>query len=145
MLYPIELRVPKAIFNATLSLREVQFATRWVCGCIAASTSISERGLNLGPAAGWDVPALRPATKSGAYCSQFRGIFLPFSAAACYKANMASGLTIGFLGAGKMATALAKGFIRAGLVSPAEIIASDFSESAAASFAPSIIEIIARI
>jgi len=31
---------------------------------------------------------------------------------------MAAKLTIGFLGAGKMATALAKGFLRAGLVCP---------------------------
>ena len=38
---------------------------------------------------------------------------------------MATKLTIGFLGAGKMATALARGFIRAELVVPKEIIASD--------------------
>ena len=48
---------------------------------------------------------------------------------------MASQLTIGFLGAGKMATALAKGFVQAGLVSPEQIIASDVNESSAASFA----------
>src|SRR5947209_6394025 len=34
-------------------------------------------------------------------------------------------LTIGFVGAGKMATALARGFVRAGLVSAKDIIASD--------------------
>jgi pyrroline-5-carboxylate reductase len=48
---------------------------------------------------------------------------------------MASNLSIGFLGAGKMATALAKGFIRAGLVTPNEVIASDVTEAACAAFA----------
>ena len=48
---------------------------------------------------------------------------------------MASKLTIGFLGAGKMATALAKGFIRAGLVTSKQVIASDVSEAALAAFA----------
>src|SRR5258706_11384858 len=47
---------------------------------------------------------------------------------------MASKLTIGFLGAGKMATALAQGFIRAGLVTGKQIIASDTSAVAAAAF-----------
>jgi pyrroline-5-carboxylate reductase len=47
---------------------------------------------------------------------------------------MASNLSIGFLGAGKMATALAKGFIRAGLVTPKQIIAGDVSEAACAAF-----------
>ncbi len=48
---------------------------------------------------------------------------------------MAAKLTIGFLGAGKMATALAKGFLRAGLVTPRQIQASDPSEAACAAFA----------
>jgi pyrroline-5-carboxylate reductase len=48
---------------------------------------------------------------------------------------MASRLTIGFLGAGKMATALARGFIRAGFVTPRQIIAGDVSEAAGAAFA----------
>ncbi|MGD0615076.1 MAG: NAD(P)-binding domain-containing protein, partial [Verrucomicrobiota bacterium] len=48
---------------------------------------------------------------------------------------MASKLTIGFLGAGKMATALAKGFVKAGLVTPKQLIASDPSEAARAAFA----------
>src|SRR6201999_805392 len=47
---------------------------------------------------------------------------------------MASKLSIGFLGAGKMATALAKGFINAGLVTAKQIIASDLSEAACAAF-----------
>src|SRR6185295_5481420 len=38
---------------------------------------------------------------------------------------MAAKLTIGFLGTGKMATALAKGFIRAGLVAPKQVFGSD--------------------
>jgi pyrroline-5-carboxylate reductase len=51
---------------------------------------------------------------------------------------VASKLTIGFLGAGKMATALAKGFIRAGLVTPKQLIAGDPSEDAMAAFAQEI-------
>ena len=48
---------------------------------------------------------------------------------------MATASTIGFLGAGKMATALAKGFIRAEIVFPKEIIAGDPSEIALKNFA----------
>jgi pyrroline-5-carboxylate reductase len=48
--------------------------------------------------------------------------------------RMASKLSIGFLGAGKMATALARGFIRAGLVTAKQIIASDVNERARAAF-----------
>jgi pyrroline-5-carboxylate reductase len=48
---------------------------------------------------------------------------------------MASKLTIGFLGAGKMATALARGFVRAGLATPKQVIASDVSEAARTAFA----------
>jgi pyrroline-5-carboxylate reductase len=48
---------------------------------------------------------------------------------------MAAKLTIGFLGAGKMATALAQGFIRAGLVTAKQCIASDPSPGACAAFA----------
>ena len=51
---------------------------------------------------------------------------------------MASKLTVGFLGAGKMASALAKGFVRAGLVTPKQIIASDVSEAASAAFAKEV-------
>lgn len=47
---------------------------------------------------------------------------------------MAVKLTLGFLGAGKMATALARGFIQAGLVSPRQVIASDPSHAARAAF-----------
>jgi pyrroline-5-carboxylate reductase len=43
---------------------------------------------------------------------------------------MATPLKIGFLGAGKMATALARGFIRAELAAPREIMASDPADSA---------------
>lgn len=48
---------------------------------------------------------------------------------------MSAKLTIGFLGAGKMATALAQGFIRAKLVSPKQIIASDSVSAARTAFA----------
>ena len=48
---------------------------------------------------------------------------------------MAGNVKIGFLGSGKMATALAQGFLRAGLVSPAECLASDINESAREGFA----------
>ena len=48
---------------------------------------------------------------------------------------MPAKLSIGFLGAGKMATALAKGFIRAGLVTPKLLTASDPSAAARAAFA----------
>jgi pyrroline-5-carboxylate reductase len=47
---------------------------------------------------------------------------------------MAAKLTIGFLGAGKMATALAQGFIRAGLTSAKQILASDPYDGACAAF-----------
>lgn len=48
---------------------------------------------------------------------------------------MASKLSIGFLGAGKMATALAKGFLRADLVTPKSLIASDPYEPMRKAFA----------
>lgn len=51
---------------------------------------------------------------------------------------MASKLTIGFLGAGKMATALAKGFLQAGLVTPRDILAADPSEAACIAFGKAV-------
>ena len=48
---------------------------------------------------------------------------------------MSEQLTIGFLGAGKMGTALARGFISAGLVTPARVFASDPVEAARDAFA----------
>jgi pyrroline-5-carboxylate reductase len=48
---------------------------------------------------------------------------------------MSSKLNIGFLGAGKMATALAGGFIRSGLVTTEQVIASDLFEPARVAFA----------
>ncbi|HZV33053.1 MAG TPA: pyrroline-5-carboxylate reductase [Verrucomicrobiae bacterium] len=47
---------------------------------------------------------------------------------------MSEKLTIGFLGAGKMGTALARGFIHAGLVTAEQIIASDPYENARTAF-----------
>jgi pyrroline-5-carboxylate reductase len=51
---------------------------------------------------------------------------------------MSSKLNIGFLGAGKMAAALAKGFVRAELVVPREIIASDPFDTARKHFAAEV-------
>jgi len=48
---------------------------------------------------------------------------------------MSSPLKIGFLGAGKMASALAKGFIRADLAAADTVVASDLFEPARAAFA----------
>jgi pyrroline-5-carboxylate reductase len=50
-------------------------------------------------------------------------------------ARMAAKLSIGFLGAGKMATALARGFVQAGLVKPDQVLASDPVEAARSAFA----------
>lgn len=48
---------------------------------------------------------------------------------------MSAKLTIGFLGAGKMATALARGFIRAKIVTANQVLASDSVPAARAAFA----------
>ena len=48
---------------------------------------------------------------------------------------MGSELKVGFLGAGKMATALAKGFVRAGLVTASALVASDPVEGSRSHFA----------
>lgn len=48
---------------------------------------------------------------------------------------MANKITVGFVGAGKMATALGKGFVRGGLVDPGAILASDVNAAARAGFA----------
>src|SRR5436190_14143948 len=47
---------------------------------------------------------------------------------------MANYLRIGFLGAGKMASALAKGIVKAGVARPEDLIASDVIEAARAAF-----------
>ena len=62
---------------------------------------------------------------------------MPFaaSARAWYKRLMPEQLTIGFIGAGKMATALAKGFLRAGLVVAEGLVAGDASPEALGAFA----------
>ena len=51
---------------------------------------------------------------------------------------MSAQLSIGFLGAGKMATALARGFVRARLVTPKQVMASDPSRAARAVFAKAV-------
>ncbi|MBM3833764.1 MAG: pyrroline-5-carboxylate reductase [Verrucomicrobia bacterium] len=51
---------------------------------------------------------------------------------------MSSDLAIGFLGAGKMASALAKGFVQAGLITANRVLASDPVEAARASFAQAV-------
>jgi pyrroline-5-carboxylate reductase len=48
---------------------------------------------------------------------------------------MASNLTVGFLGAGKMASALASGLVRAGIASKDDLLASDVSAQARSGFA----------
>jgi pyrroline-5-carboxylate reductase len=52
--------------------------------------------------------------------------------------GMAAKLTIGFLGAGKMATALARGFVHAEIIFPRELIASDPYETARRHFASEV-------
>ena len=51
---------------------------------------------------------------------------------------MAKPLRIGFLGAGKMASALAKGIVTAGLARPEDLIGSDVIEAARAAFAKEV-------
>jgi pyrroline-5-carboxylate reductase len=51
---------------------------------------------------------------------------------------MSSQIKIGFLGAGKMATALAKGFTKAGIAQPEDMIASDVMPGARESFAKEV-------
>jgi len=52
--------------------------------------------------------------------------------------RMSAKLTVGFLGAGKMATALAKGLVQAKLVNASQIIASDPIDAARAAFAKEV-------
>src|SRR5437868_13134822 len=47
-------------------------------------------------------------------------------------------LTVGFLGAGKMASALATGFVRAGITTKENIIASDVSALARSAFSDTV-------
>jgi pyrroline-5-carboxylate reductase len=47
---------------------------------------------------------------------------------------MSAAISVGFIGAGKMASALAQGFLRAGLLEPAQLTANDVSAAAAAAF-----------
>ncbi|HUA67468.1 MAG TPA: pyrroline-5-carboxylate reductase [Candidatus Saccharimonadales bacterium] len=63
---------------------------------------------------------------------------LSFNQNACYKIFVATNLTIGFLGAGKMAAALARGFIHAELVGPKDIIAGDPIAAAREKFAEEV-------
>ena len=51
---------------------------------------------------------------------------------------MSEPLTIGFLGAGKMASALASGFLKANLVQPGQLMASDVYEGARTAFQSSV-------
>jgi pyrroline-5-carboxylate reductase len=51
---------------------------------------------------------------------------------------MESNLTVGFLGAGKMASALASGFIRAGMTSRERVIAGDVSAAARSAFSEAV-------
>lgn len=60
---------------------------------------------------------------------------LPPQRIACYKLPMATPLKIGFLGAGKMATALARGFVNARLVKANQLLAADPFDAARKHFA----------
>src|SRR5262245_46511290 len=53
-------------------------------------------------------------------------------------ATMGTELRIGFLGAGKMATALAKGFVNAGLARAGDLLGSDPMEGARQAFAKDV-------
>lgn len=63
---------------------------------------------------------------------------LSTASVACYKIRMSAQSKIGFLGAGKMATALAKGFVNAEMVFPREITAADPFDAARKYFADEI-------
>ncbi len=60
---------------------------------------------------------------------------LPRRQIACYKLRMATQLKIGFLGAGKMAAALARGFVNAKIVAAKQLIAADPFDAARKQFA----------
>ncbi len=75
-------------------------------------------------------PARRPVPLADAPL----GFPFRFAAGSAIKRGMAAKLIIGFLGAGKMATALAKGFLNAQLVTPDQLVASDLYEGARAAF-----------
>ena len=62
-------------------------------------------------------------------------IQLPLPVAACYISRMAAPFKIGFLGAGKMATALARGFVNAKIVKANQLFAADPFEAARRTFA----------
>jgi pyrroline-5-carboxylate reductase len=68
-------------------------------------------------------------------CRRFGGKSLPLLRASCYNPRMSSALKLGFLGAGKMAAALARGFIHSGLVNASDILAADPFEAARNSMA----------
>ena len=70
----------------------------------------------------------------GSCISWLKLFSLPRRRPACYKLRMAQ-LKIGFLGAGKMATALARGFVNAKLVSAKQIAAADPFDAARKNFA----------
>ncbi len=59
---------------------------------------------------------------------------LPPQVIACYKLRMATQLKIGFLGAGKMAGALASGFVNARLVKANQLVAADPFDAARKQF-----------
>lgn len=66
------------------------------------------------------------------------GAFAFFPATNCQNEAMDSELRIGFMGAGKMASALAKGFVQAGLVTGERLMASDLSDAARTQFSQAL-------
>ena len=77
-------------------------------------------------------------TESPPIYTRAAGFSLPLRETTWYNPGMSAKLTIGFLGAGKMAAALARGFVRAGLLTARQVIASDPSEAARAAFAKEV-------
>src|SRR5437588_155893 len=82
----------------------------------------------------WHGAIRLPEYSDGGQSNVIEGISLSRVASNCYKTPMSSNLKIGFLGAGKMALALGKGFRNAGLVLAEGLLASDPVEGARETF-----------
>jgi pyrroline-5-carboxylate reductase len=81
------------------------------------------------------ISPLRPLKKTARQAPNPVTFSLSPASVACYKIRMSAQSKIGFLGAGKMATALAKGFVNVEMVFPREITAADPFDTARKHFA----------